>query len=243
MILQDRVAVITGGRRGIGWATALKMAAEGAVVVVGDLSVEDREELTLCGAEGERIYEGALNVAEADSVKLFFEKVVNQFKRVDILINNAGICRPVIPFEEVSEDSWRQMFEVNTMGIVRCSDAVIPIMKEQGGGKIVNSTSLAGQVGGIRVEASYAASKAANICLTKSLAKYLGPYQITVNAVSPGFIATEMSKNLTNDCSGVPLRREGTAEEVADAVLFLASGQSSYITGVVLDINGGVHMG
>lgn len=240
MRFENKVVVITGGARGIGYGAALKFKEEGGTVVIGDLSIEKNSSLVL---REDGIYEGYLDVSDETVVREFIGKAAEAFSRIDVLVNNAGIARPIRAFEEIPRQSWDLVLDINTFGTVNCCNAVIPMMKEQKGGKIINSSSLAGEVGGIRVEASYSVSKSANICLTMALAKYLGPFNINVNAVSPGFIKTDMGDQLdAPDLNTVPLRRLGEAADVANAIAFLASEEASYLTGVVLDVNGGVHM-
>jgi 3-oxoacyl-[acyl-carrier protein] reductase len=242
--LLNKIAVITGGAQGIGLATAELLASEGAVVIIGDLSIAESDKLMKRVLEnGESLYEGKLDVADEISVVNFFEKVTDQFGTVDILYNNAGIVRNATPFEDIPRENWDKVFGVNTFGTINCCKAVIPFMKAQKSGKIINSTSIAAEVGGIRTEASYSASKAANITLTWSLAKYLGPHNINVNAVSPGVIRTPMTDSLDPaDINSFALRRIGEPIDVANAILFLASNMSDYLTGVILDINGGQYM-
>ena len=244
MKLYNKIAVVTGGSQGIGLATAELLASEGAIVVIGDISVAESDQLIKREFEGSgSLYEGKLNVADEESVMGFFKKVTDQFDTVDILYNNAGIVRNAMPFEDIPRENWDKVFGVNTFGTINCVKAAIPFMKAQKSGKIVNSTSVAAEVGGIRTEASYSVSKAANITLTWSLAKSLGPYNINVNAVSPGVIRTPMTDSLDSaDISSFPLKRIGEPVDVANAVLFLVSDMSDYLTGVILDINGGQHM-
>ena len=175
-MLTNKIAVVTGGAKGIGKATVDLFLKRGATVIAGDMIFEE-------GAlkEREGVWEKYLNIADQTCVNEFFREVHQKFGRIDILVNNAGIVRNLTPFEEVTRDSWDKVMNVNFYGTVYCCNAVIPYMKEQKYGKIINSSSLAGEVGGIRVEASYSASKAGNICNTFALAKYLGPYGINVN--------------------------------------------------------------
>lgn len=240
MKFNNKIAIITGGAKGIGKATALEFTSNGATVICGDLSYHNKSELLL---NSNGIYEIHLDVTDIVSVQNMINIIIQQFGRIDILINNAGIVKSITDFEKLSPADWNVMLNVNTFGLINCVNAVIDIMKTQKYGKIINSSSLAGEVGGIRVSANYSTSKAANICLTMSLAKYLGPYNINVNAVSPGFIATDMADVLdAPSLENVPLRRLGQPEDVAKAISFLASDDSSYLTGVILDVNGGVHM-
>lgn len=242
--LEDKVAIVTGGNQGIGRATALRLAEAGAKVVVASRNqVRNRQ----VAAEIEQRFQRqavplAVDVAERQAVEALVKKVIEEFGQVDILVNNAGICRLSQPFEELEDAAWDAVLDVNVKGVLHCVRAVIPFFKTQKAGKIVNVASLAGEVGGIATAADYVASKAAVIGLTKSLARYLGPYQINVNAVAPGFIRTSMTEAMKIDVEGIPLRSIGEAEDVAEAICFLASQRSRYITGTTLDVNGGLYM-
>ena len=242
--LEDKVAIVTGGNQGIGRATALRLAEAGAKVVVASRNqVRNRQ----VAAEIEQRFQRqavplAVDVAERQAVEALVEKVIEEFGQVDILVNNAGICRLSQPFEELEDAAWDAVLDVNVKGVLHCVRAVIPLFKEQKAGKIVNVASLAGEVGGIATAADYVASKAAVIGLTKSLARYLGPYQVNVNAVAPGFIRTSMTESMQIDVGGIPLRSVGEPEDVAEAICFLASSRSRYITGTTLDVNGGLYM-
>ena len=242
--LQDKVAIVTGGNQGIGRATALLLAEAGAKVVVASRNQERNRQVA---AEIERRFQRkalplAVDVAERQAVEALVEKVIEEFGQVDILVNNAGICRLSQPFEELEDEAWDTVLDVNVKGVLHCVRAVIPFFKAKKAGKIVNVASLAGEVGGIATAADYVASKAAVIGLTKSLARYLGPYQVNVNAVAPGFIRTSMTEAMQIDVGGIPLRSVGEPEDVAEAICFLASSRSRYITGTTLDINGGLYM-
>ena len=187
-MLTNKIAVVTGGAKGIGKATVDLFLKRGATVIAGDQTC----------------------------VNEFFREVHQKFGRIDILVNNAGIVRNLTPFEEVTRDSWDKVMNVNFYGTVYCCNAVIPYMKEQKYGKIINSSSLAGEVGGIRVEASYSASKAGNICNTFALAKYLGPYGINVNCVAPGFIiwAIPWTRLTCRRCRSEDLVQQKTSQRV-----------------------------
>ena len=242
--LEDKVAIVTGGNQGIGRATALRLAEAGAKVVVASRNQERNRQVA---AEIEQRFQRqalplAVDVAERQAVEALVEKVIEEFGQVDILVNNAGICRLSQPFEELEDAAWDAVLDVNVKGVLHCVRAVIPLFKEQKAGKIVNVASLAGEVGGIATAADYVASKAAVIGLTKSLARYLGPYQVNVNAVAPGFIRTSMTESMQIDVGGIPLRSVGEPEDVAEAICFLASSRSRYITGTTLDVNGGLYM-
>ena len=244
MNLENKVAIVTGGNQGIGYATAVSLAAAGANVVImarnakiNREAVNNINNLYPGKASGEE-----MDVTSKESVKAAFARVYQKFGHLDILVNNAGICNLSQPFEDIDEDKWDQVMDVNLKGILYCVKAVIPVLKKQNSGSIINVASLAGEVGGIATSADYVASKAAVIGLTKSLARYLGQYNVNVNAVAPGFIATEMTKEMIIPVNAIPMRRVGRPEDVADGITFLASERASYITGITLDINGGVFM-
>ncbi len=244
MNLENKVAIVTGGNQGIGYATAVSLAAAGANVVImarnakiNREAVNNINNLYPGKASGEE-----MDVTSKESVKAAFARVYQKFGHLDILVNNAGICNLSQPFEDIDEDKWDQVMDVNLKGILYCVKAVIPVLKKQNSGSIINVASLAGEVGGIATSADYVASKAAVIGLTKSLARYLGQYNVNVNAVAPGFIATEMTKEMSIPVNAIPMRRVGRPEDVADGITFLASERASYITGITLDINGGVFM-
>lgn len=244
MNLENKVAIVTGGNQGIGYATAVSLAEAGANVVImarnakiNREAVNNINNLYPGKASGEE-----MDVTSKESVKAAFARVYQKFGHLDILVNNAGICNLSQPFEDIDEDKWDQVMDVNLKGILYCVKAVIPVLKKQNSGSIINVASLAGEVGGIATSADYVASKAAVIGLTKSLARYLGQYNVNVNAVAPGFIATEMTKEMSIPVNAIPMRRVGRPEDVADGITFLASERASYITGITLDINGGVFM-
>jgi len=185
-------------------------------------------------------------VSDWDQVRAAAAKVLEEFGRIDILVNNAGICNKS-SIEDLDPDDWDKVLAVNLKGTFLCSKAVMGAMKRQRWGRVINLGSVAGKVGGIAVAASYSASKAGVMCFTKSLAKELGPYGVTVNALAPGQIDTEMGRMLDGGSyerflPQIPLGRVGQVEDVAQAALFLASEGAGFITGEIMDINGGLFM-
>ena len=247
MKLKDRVAIVTGGARGIGKAIALGLLREGAKIAVVD---SDKERLDMLkketGKEKKEVTVIPCDITKSGEVKEMVERVRKEFGRIDILVNNAGIIRRGT-IETVTEEDWDRVIEVNLKGTFNCCKAVAPIMRDQRYGKIVNVSSIAGKVGDITSAPGYGPSKAGVDALTKTLARQLAPYGINVNAVSPHAIETEMSAQWSEErrkeiIASIPLGRLGKPEDVAAAVLFLASEEASFITGEILDVNGGALM-
>lgn len=237
MILKNKVAVITGGSKGIGRAISKRFKEEGAIVISGDISCD---EIPIKDKDG--IINFYLDITNENSIKKFKKYIIDEFKRVDILVNNAGICKPFIKFEDMKEKDWDEILNVNLKGTIKCVKEFLPIFKDNKYGKIINNASSAAITGGISVSPAYAVSKAGVVCYTKSLAKYLACYNINVNAMTPGIISTDMTKDLEYNIQSIPLNRFGEPNDIANAALFLASDYSSYLTGVTLDINGGLYM-
>ena len=248
MRFKEKVALVTGGGQGIGKAVAQSLASEGASVVISDINMEAARKTA---EEVKEAYEAKALAVETDvkkrddihSLVAFSEK---EFGRIDILFNSAGICKRT-DIEHISEEEWNEMIDINLRGVFLCLQAVMPIMKRQQQGRILNMASLAGKVGGIAVGAHYSASKAGVICLTKSFAKALGPHGITVNALAPAPVETAMIQdwppNVKEDMARQsPLGRIARTEDVVEPALFLLSDAARYITGEILDINGGVLM-
>ena len=245
-LVDGKVALVTGGGRGIGRATAELLAAEGASVAIADLDLAAAQEVSR-GIEGRggQVLALQADVSQEEQIGPMFERVLDRFGRLDVFHNNAGIFAQA-PVDELSADGWDRLMNVNLRGAFLCAQQALRIMKDQGGGRIINMGSLAGQLGGVVAGADYAASKAAVACLTKSMAKWGGPHGILVNTLNPGVIDTAMPAQFPADrrqamIEATPLRRMGTAEEVATVVLFLASDLSSFVTGAHIDINGGLH--
>lgn len=242
MDFKGKIAVVTGGASGIGKSCCLSLAEKGATVIAVDRNENGAkavaDEIKQKGGNAEGL---SLDIVNITQIKEVVDYIENKYSRIDILINCAGITQ-VITIEDITETEWDRMLEIDLKGPFFVSQAVINVMKKNNFGKIVNLGSVAGEVGGIVVGANYVAAKAGIIGLTKSLAKSAAKYGINVNTVSPGFIDTEMTKDLNQDVKMVPLGRKGTSEEVSDVILFLCSDYARYLTGVNLDVNGGLHM-
>ncbi|WP_066423504.1 3-oxoacyl-[acyl-carrier-protein] reductase [Anabaena sp. 4-3] len=243
--LKGQVAIITGASRGIGRAIALELATYGATVVVNYASssgAADKVVAEITQAGGEAIALQA-DVSQAEQVDTMINAVIDKFKRVDILVNNAGITRDTLLLRMKPED-WQAVIDLNLTGVFLCTRAVSKIMLKQRSGRIVNITSVAGQMGNPG-QANYSAAKAGVIGFTKTVAKELASRGITVNAVAPGFIATDMTKDLQADdiLKYIPLGRYGQPEEIAGMVRFLAADPAAtYITGQVFNVDGGMVM-
>lgn len=244
--LKDKVVLITGGGGGIGRACALAFAEEAAMVAVADIALPQAEAVAMEIGDPARSMALRVDVTSKSSVEAMFDAVVARFGRVDVLVNGAGIFHR-IPIDELPAEAWDQLLAINLKGTFLCAQAALKVLKEQRSGNIINIASLGGQVGGLVAGADYSASKAGVLCFTKSLAKNAGPFGINVNAVNPGVIDTPMTQPwgpelLQKRVEETPLRRLGTAEEVAWVIVFLASKQASFIHGAHVDINGGLYM-
>jgi len=244
--MKDRVALITGGAQGIGLACARLFAERGAKVVLADVNAEKlNQSVAELSAEGAAASCAAFNVANADEVEKAVNQVREQWGKIDILVNNAGITRDQLLMRMKKED-WDAVIAVNLTGAFLCTRAVVPGMMKQRWGRIVNIASVVGRMGNVG-QANYIASKAGIIGLTKATAQEAALRNVTANAVAPGFIQTAMTANLPETArerllQRVPLARMGTDRDVAAAVRFLASEEAGYITGHVLDVNGGMYM-
>lgn len=247
MLLKDKTAVVTGASRGIGRAVAIELAKNGANVVINYSGNEAAALETLAAVEsagGHGIVVQA-NVAEMQSCEHLIKAALDNFGKIDILINNAGITRDNI-VARMKVEEWQSVLDINLTGAFNCIKAAMrPLLKQKSGGRIINISSVVGLVGGIG-QTNYAAAKAGIIGLTKSLARELAGRSITVNAVAPGYIDTEMTAVLPDDLktsiiAQVPLGRMGTPEDIAETVVFLCTG-ASYITGQVIAVDGGLVM-
>jgi len=248
MTLEGRVALVTGAGRGIGKAIALALALEKAHVVINDVCQKDELEKVAEEISSLEVQSLAMqaDVGQSNQVREMIGQVEKAFQRLDILVNNAGIIRRGT-LETVTEEDWDEVIRVNLKGTFNCCLAVVDIMKRRMRGKIVNISSIAGKTGDITSAPGYGPSKAAIDAFTKTLARQLAPYGINVNGVAPHAIETEMSAQWSEEkrrsiIEAIPLKRLGKPEDVAEAVLFLASDKADFITGEILDVNGGFLM-
>ncbi|MDR2361942.1 MAG: 3-oxoacyl-ACP reductase FabG [Prevotellaceae bacterium] len=242
--LANKIAIITGAADGIGKATAIRFAAEGAVVILWDLNKEKGEataaEITTAGREALFM---KVNTAIYAEVEAATKQVVARYGKVEILINNAGITRDAT-IKKMTPECWQQVIDVNLTGVFNCAKCAAEAMIENGWGRIVNASSVVALYGNFG-QTNYVAAKAGLIGMTKTLAKELGRKGITVNAVAPGFIATEMVKKMPPEVlktmeDKVPVKRLGRPEEVAALYAFLAGEEAAYINGATLSIDGGI---
>lgn len=246
MRLKDKVALITGGARGIGQAIALGFAKEGADIVVADVNLETAQktasEIELSGRKALAL---EMDVTNYDKVEEGINKILDKMGKVDILVNNAGITKDNLLLR-MSQSEWDAVINVNLKGTFNCIKAVSRPMVKQRSGRIISIASIIGLMGNPG-QANYAASKAGIIALTKTVAKELASRNIRANAIAPGFIQTEMTAKLPEDIKrrmleAIPLAKLGTPEDVANLCVFLASDESSYITGQTITIDGGMVM-
>jgi 3-oxoacyl-[acyl-carrier protein] reductase len=244
--LEGKVALVTGAAQGIGRAIALLLAQKGADIVVSDINLEKAEETAReMEIHGRRAMAIRANVAVLEEVEKMVQGIIDQFNRIDILVNNAGVARDKLLLRMTEED-WDLVLDINLKGTFNCTKAVIRHMSKQRTGKIVNIASVVGEMGNAG-QANYSASKAGVIGLTKTIAREFAVRGINVNAIAPGYIVTPMTDVLPEKAKEdlkrmIPMERLGQPEDVAQAVLFLVSEASSYITGQVINVNGGIYM-
>lgn len=247
MLLEEKIAVVTGAGRGIGRGIALALAREGALVIVNYNGSRERaekvvEEIKKNGGKAAALQ---CNVSDFEQAKEFFAGVVKEYGKIDILVNNAGITRDNL-IMKMSEEEFQDVIQTNLAGTFHGVKFVTRPMMKQRSGRIINIASVSGVIGNMG-QANYSSSKAGVIGLTKAAAKELASRNITVNAIAPGFIATEMTDKLSDSvkkeaCKTIPMGEFGKVEDVAEAVVFLASDRARYITGQVLCVDGGIAM-
>jgi 3-oxoacyl-[acyl-carrier protein] reductase len=244
--LAGKVALVTGAAQGIGKAVALLLARHGADIAVSDVNLEKAEETVReIQAIGRRSMAIRSDVSRLDDVERMVQTILEQMGKIDILVNNAGVARDKLILRMTEED-WDMVLDVNLKGTFHCTKAVVRHMSKQRSGKIVNIASVVGEMGNVG-QANYSASKAGVIGLTKTIAREFAQRGINVNAIAPGYIETPMTEALPEKAKEelkkmIPMERLGLPEDVAQAVLFLVSEASSYITGQVVNVNGGIYM-
>jgi len=247
MRLNGKIAIVTGGGRGIGRAISKRLAKEGVIVAVVDLNFDNAQKVQQEIIDsGYNAFAFKVDITNSEQINQMVKKIKEEYGRIDILVNNAGVMQGG-KVEEIEEEDWDKMLAVNLKGTFLCSKAVIKEMKRRKSGKIINISSLAGKTGGIMVGAHYAASKGGIIAFSKALARELTPFHINVNTVAPGTTNTELIQNFSLEerkklKKSIPLGRLGMPEDVANAVFFLVSEEANFITGTTLDVNGGLLM-
>lgn len=242
--LENKIAIVTGGAAGIGEATSIKFAQEGATVIIWDLNTTRGTALQAkLKADGHKAEFMQVNTANYSEIAAAARHTYEKFGAIDILVNNAGITRDS-SLKKMSIEQWQQVIDVNLTGVFYCTKIISDYMVEKGYGRILNASSVVGLYGNFG-QTNYVASKSGLIGMTKTWARELGRKGITVNAIAPGFIATEMVAKMPEDVldgmrSKVPLGRLGSPEDIASAYLFLASEEAAYINGAVLSVDGGM---
>ena len=250
---KERIVVVTGGSRGIGRAICLSFAAPDTSIYFNYFSPSDPDAEAAAAAETEKLVAEAqgsaasksVNIAKENEVVDFFKEIIDKTGRIDVLVNNAGITKDGL-LVRMKEQDWDAVLNINLKGAFTCTKIVSKVMMQQRYGRIINMASVVGVTGNVG-QANYSASKAGLIGLTKTAAKELAPRSITVNAIAPGFIETDMTASLSDKArnamlSQVPLKRAGQPEDIAAAVAFLASESASYITGQVIHVSGGMYI-
>ena len=239
--LDNKTAIVTGAARGLGAATARTLAGQGARVAAADINFDEVEKVAAEIGSGSKAY--AVDVSNVTEINSLVEVVARDFGRIDILVNNAGIC-PRLPFAESTEANWEKLMSVNAKSQYFLAQAVCPVMKKHGGGRIINVASTGGRVGGFANSSIYSGTKGAIVMFSKSIAREVAADGILVNCIAPGVLDTDLMRNLPPErtkaiCDQIPLKRLGKPEEVAAFIAFLVSDECSYCTGATFDINGG----
>lgn len=248
MTMKGKVAIVSGAGQGIGKAIALSLSKNGANLAIADINDETASDVVKeIEATGGRAISVKTDVSKVDDIKNLVQKTVQEFGTVDILVNNAGILHAT-PIEDITEEEWDRMMAINLKSVFFMSQQVLPYMKAQKSGRIINISSLAGRMGGYANGLGYSASKAGIIGLTMGFARRVAEFNITVNAVAPGTTESEIIKKFSPESietlrQTIPMKRLGKPENIADVVAFLASDASSFMTGAVIDVNGGLFMG
>jgi 3-oxoacyl-[acyl-carrier protein] reductase len=242
--INGQIAIVTGGGKGIGQAICVTLAAKGAIIIIADKDVKAAAETAAeCGGKSCAI---ELDVASEESILKLYAAVKERFGRLDILVNNAGIFKAT-PILDTAVAEWDMIQSVNLRGTFLMSREALRVMREQRSGRIINIASMSAKTGGIAAGAHYSASKAGVVCFTKSLAMQAAPYDICVNAITPGLIETDLTRAWGPEANAkltekIPLKKFGQPQDVAETVAFLASQRGRYITGEIIDINGGIWM-
>ncbi|MGE0077590.1 MAG: 3-oxoacyl-ACP reductase FabG [Bacteroidales bacterium] len=242
--IENKIAIITGGADGIGKAAAVRFANEGAVVIIWDMNeIKGHETVAEIIANGGKAEFAKVNTSNFEDVEKVTNAAIEKYSKIDILINNAGITRDST-LKKMTPQQWQEVIDVNLTGVFNCAKCVSAFMVEKGYGRIINTSSVVALYGNFG-QTNYVATKAGLIGITKTLGKELGRKGVTVNAVAPGFIATEMVKKMPEDVLNameqkVPVGRLGLPAEIASAYLFLASDEAAYINGTVLSVDGGI---
>lgn len=244
-LLENKVAIVTGGARGIGEKISLTFAEEGAHVVVADIDIENAKRVvTRIKKKGGKAFSISLDIGNVQDIQAKFKQLARKLGRIDVLVNNAGISQD-IAIEDITEQDWDRILDVDLKGAFFCSQAAFKLMKRRKSGRIINIASLAGVRGGRFAGAHYSAAKGGVVVITKCFGLAGGAYDIAVNAIAPGLIVTQMAKDLgwiNHEHKDIPLGRLGGPDDVAKTALFLASHMSSYITGQTINLNGGMYM-
>ena len=243
-LLENQVAIVTGGARGIGAGICELFAAQGAAVFIWDLLDVGQATAERITAQGGHISYKKVDVTNRMSIRKAVDQILSKHGKIDILINNAGIVKDR-SFLKMSDEEWHDVMNVNLNGIFNCTKEVIPHMKDAGYGRVVSASSINGLRGAFG-QTNYSATKGAIVAFTKALAREVGKYGITVNAVAPGFVQTAMTDTIPQELleqgiQEIPVKRPGTIEEMAHAYLYLASPQAGFTSGHTLSVNGGVH--
>ena len=248
MTFENKVAVITGAGQGIGKRIAEKLAEKGAGLVLCDQNADTVRRTGEAIAEeyGAKVIHRQTDVTDQKQIKAVIDSAMENFQKIDIFVNNAAICETT-PIEDITPDAWNRVLSVNLTGVFFCCQAVIPIMKQQRSGRILNMASIAGKAGGVGAGIHYSASKAGVICVTKVLARSLGAYGVTVNAIAPGPVDTSMIADFSEEALRItvdqsPLGRVGTTDDIAEGATYLLSDAARHVTGETLNINGGLLM-